>query len=72
MRIRRPNRQSGERGQNGQVLIFVALCLAVFLAAIVGFSTDFARAHFRRQRAQTAADAACIAGAMDLLLAAEG
>ena len=55
------------RGEAGQALVFVVLALAIFLLGAVGFAVDMANLWFHRQAAQTAADAACTAGAMDLL-----
>ncbi len=55
------------RGEAGQALVFVVLALGIFLLGAVGFAVDMANLWFHRQAAQTAADAACTAGAMDLL-----
>ena len=60
------------RGDDGQVTIFVVLALALFLLAFVGFAVDMTNLWFHRQMAQGAADAACQAGVMDVLLIAEG
>ncbi|MGH7168986.1 MAG: pilus assembly protein TadG-related protein, partial [Gemmataceae bacterium] len=48
------------------------LILSVFLLASVAFAIDFGNLWFRRQAVQKAADAACEAGAMDMLYAAQG
>ncbi len=56
------------RGQRGQVSVFVVLALGIFLLAAMGFAVDVAGLWFHRQAAQTAADAACTAGAMDMLV----
>src|SRR6266700_2366170 len=55
------------RDESGQTIILFLLALGIFLLAAVGFGVDFANFWFHRQAAQTAADAACTAGAMDLL-----
>lgn len=52
----------------GQATIFVLLALGLFLAGAVAFCVDIANMWFHRQAAQNAADASCIAGAMDLLV----
>jgi hypothetical protein len=57
----------GKRGDEGQVLILVVIAMAIFLIGFVGFAVDMTNMWFHRQMAQGAADAACQAGAMDLL-----
>src|SRR5947208_8656870 len=56
------------RSDGGQVTITVVLAMGIFLLGAMGFAVDMANLWFRRQAAQTAADAACTAGAMDLLV----
>ena len=56
------------RSEGGQVVVLVLLVLGIFLLAVTAFGVDFANFWFHRQMAQTAADAACTAGAMDLLV----
>src|SRR6516164_583047 len=56
----------------GQTMLVVMLALGIFLLGAVSFGGDIANLWFHRQAAQTAADAACTAGAMDLLYDAEG
>lgn len=56
----------------GQAAVLLILILGVFLLASVSFAVDFSNLWFLRQAAQTAADAACQAGAMDMLYAAQG
>jgi hypothetical protein len=63
---RSPNRE------RGQAIIFVLLGLSFFLLAVLGFAVDLGYVWFHRQTAQNAADAACSAGAMDMLYAADG
>jgi len=55
-------------GESGQTSIFVLLVLGIFFLAFVGLAVDFSNLWFHRQMAQGAADAACQAGAMDLLV----
>ena len=47
--------------------MFLLLILSTFLLASVGFAVDLSNMWFHRQAAQSAADAACGAGAMDML-----
>jgi len=54
--------------ERGQTMIFVLLILGFFLLAAAGFAVDFANLWFHRQTAQNVADAACTAGAMDMLI----
>jgi hypothetical protein len=56
-------RRSRERGQTA---IVVVLMLSLFLLAVLAFAVDYTNLWFQRQQAQTAADAACQAGAMDM------
>lgn len=56
----------------GQVTIFVVIAMAIFLIGFVGFAVDMTNLWFHRQMAQGAADAACQAGVMDLLVRAGG
>jgi hypothetical protein len=52
----------------GQSILLMALALGLFLLGAVAFAVDLGNLWWHRQRAQSAADAACIAGAMDLLV----
>lgn len=61
-----------DRDDSGQAVITVLLVLGTFLLGAIGLATDFSNLWFHKQKAQTAADAACQAGAMDLLEIAEG
>lgn len=56
----------------GQALLFYILVLGTFLLAVLLFAFDLSNMWFHRQAAQSAADAACAAGAMDLLVDAQG
>lgn len=55
----------------GQAAIYLVLMLATMLIAL-GFGVDLANMWFQRQAVQTAADAGCQAGAMDLLSSVSG
>lgn len=55
------------RRQRGQASLLVLLVISIFLLGFIGFSVDFSNLWFHRQAAQAAADAACQAGAMNLL-----
>jgi hypothetical protein len=55
------------RRESGQVMVFVLLGLGTFLIGAMAFAIDLSNLWFHRQSAQSAADAACTAGAMDLL-----
>ncbi len=52
--------------ESGQILVSLLLMMALFLLAIVGFAVDLTNLWFHRQAAQSAADSACQAGAMDM------
>jgi Flp pilus assembly protein TadG len=54
--------------QAGQAFLIIAIFISVFLLGALGLATDYAQIWARRQMAQAAADAACQAGAADLLL----
>src|ERR1019366_9675931 len=57
--------------ERGQTSIIVILVLSIFLLGAIGFAVDIANLWFHRQSAQSAADAACTATAMDMLLSGE-
>ena len=64
---------SGRLGsQSGQASVFLLMILGTFLLASVGFAVDLSSMWFHRQAAQSAADAACVAGAMDMLYLQNG
>jgi len=69
-----PWRKTSRRlpGEAGQAMLFVLLALGLFLLGAVAFAVDMGWLWFHRQAAQTAADAACTAGAMDILVDAQG
>jgi hypothetical protein len=54
-------------GESGQASILLVVVLGVFLIASMGFAVDLSSIWLQRQSAQSAADAACVAGAMDML-----
>src|SRR5437588_4849255 len=63
----------GDRAsESGQAIVFVLLVLGIFLLGALCFAIDLSNMWFHRQAAQTAADAACAAGAMDILVDAQG
>src|SRR6185437_11129801 len=53
--------------ESGQAAVFLVLAMGLFLIGSMGFVVDGANLWFHRQSAQTAADAACTAAAMDML-----
>lgn len=59
-------------GESGQIMVSLLLMLAIFLLAMVGFAVDLTNLWFHRQAAQTAADSACQAGALDMAGLAAG
>jgi hypothetical protein len=59
-------------GESGQALLVFILILGLFLLGALCFAVDLTNLWFHRQAAQTAADSACTAGAMDLLVGAQG
>lgn len=56
------------RREDGQMNILLVLMLGIFFLGFVGFAVDYSNFWFHRRAAQAAADAACQAGAMDLLV----
>jgi Putative Flp pilus-assembly TadE/G-like len=73
MRRMKLNRFSSRlNDESGQSMILVLLALGIFLLGAIGFGVDIANLWFHRQAAQAAADAACTAGAMDMLVQEEG
>src|SRR5215469_12484236 len=53
--------------ESGQAMLFTLLGLGLFLIGAMAFAVDMGYLWFNRQYAQTPADAACTAGAMDWL-----
>jgi len=68
-RFRKNNRRTRE---SGQAVLFFLLAVGLVLLGALCFAFDLSNMWFHRQAAQTAADAACTAGAMDLLIDANG
>lgn len=62
--------QAGRQRESGQVMLFALLGLGIFLIGAMAFAIDLSNLWFQRQAAQTAADAVCTAGAMDMLVGA--
>src|SRR5947207_14169270 len=58
------------RREAGQAMLFIVLGLGIFLIGAMAFAIDLSNMWFNRQSAQTAADAACTAGVMDMLVGA--
>src|SRR5205814_9740934 len=58
------------RREAGQAMLFIVLGLGLFLIGATAFAIDLSNMWLNRQSAQTAADAACTAGVMDMLVAA--
>ncbi|HEY2893358.1 MAG TPA: pilus assembly protein TadG-related protein, partial [Pirellulales bacterium] len=54
------------RREQGQAAIFMVVVLSLFLLAVLAFAVDYTNIWFQRQQVQTAADAACQAGAIDI------
>ena len=66
------SRTNCRTGESGQAILFLLLALGIALLGAVAFSVDFGNTWFHRQSAQSAADAACTAGVMDLLVDSQG
>jgi hypothetical protein len=65
-------RAPGQQSESGQTSVLLLVILGTFLLASVGFAVDLSNIWFHRQTAQSAADAACVAGAMDTLYLTKG
>jgi hypothetical protein len=63
-------RKTKRRNESGQAMLFTLLVLGIFLIGAMAFAIDLSNTWFNRQSAQTAADAACTAGVMDMLVLA--
>src|SRR5207302_4264594 len=59
---------TNKSGESGQSMLLVLTVMGIVLLGAVAVSVDMGNLWFHRQSAQTAADAACTAGAMDLLV----
>src|ERR1700742_2520169 len=62
-RVHRGKQELG--GEDGQSLIFVAICLLVMIG-FLGLTIDVGRLYITQRHLQTAADAAALAAAQDL------
>src|SRR5260370_19389515 len=65
-------RRSHRSGEAGQAMLFILRAMGIFLLGALCFAFDMSNMWFHRQAAQSAADAACVAGAMDILVDAQG
>ena len=65
------NKRDRRKTERGQITFFVLLMMGLFVIAFVGLAVDYSNFWTHRQALQSAADAACEAGAMDLMLYAE-
>ncbi|MFB3920873.1 MAG: TadE/TadG family type IV pilus assembly protein [Terriglobia bacterium] len=65
---RRVETRHWTRRDDGQITIFVVIAMAIFLLGFIGFAVDMTNLWFHRQMAQGAADAACQAGIMNVLV----
>lgn len=66
------NKQSAELDsirdpESGQASVLLLLMLSTFLLGVMAFAVDLTGLWFHRQAVQSAADAACLAGASDML-----
>lgn len=61
-----------ESSESGQAAISLVLILGLFLLGVFGFAVDLTNIWFHRQAVTAASDAACQAGAMDMLASAAG
>lgn len=61
-------RVNEHRGERGQILPLIAVCLAVLLG-FAGFAVDLGYMQYELRQQQTAADAAAIGGARELITA---
>jgi Putative Flp pilus-assembly TadE/G-like len=63
---------TGRRSEDGQAAVSLVLILGMFAIAMLGFAVDLTNMWFHRQNMRSAADAACQAGAMDMLAGSSG
>ena len=72
--MKRNEKRMGVRrsDESGQAIALVMLALGLFLLGALAFSVDLTNVWFQRQSTQVAADSACTAAAMDLLIDAQG
>ncbi|MGA9564667.1 MAG: pilus assembly protein TadG-related protein, partial [Candidatus Korobacteraceae bacterium] len=60
------------RRDRGQAAIAIVLAMGLILLGMMGLAVDYTNLIFHRQAAQGAAESACTAGAMDMLVKASG
>jgi Putative Flp pilus-assembly TadE/G-like len=70
--IPHPGEQPTRAGESGQAIVSFLLIFACLIIGGLALAIDFANLWFHRQATQTAADAACQAGAMDMLATSGG
>jgi hypothetical protein len=58
--------------ESGQAMILMLLIFSLVMLGAISFAIDMGMLWYHRQEAQTAADATCTAGAMDILVDASG
>jgi Flp pilus assembly protein TadG len=63
-------RFTGRRDEDGQAAISLVVILGLFAMGVLGFGVDLSNVWFHKQAARSAADAACQAGAIDMLAGA--
>jgi len=68
MKSHRLRKAGPTSGESGQAMLFLLLVLGLVLLGAAAFSVDMGNIWFHKQSAQNAADAACVAGAMDMLV----
>jgi hypothetical protein len=68
MRTKAFRSKTKRSAEAGQAILFTVLGLGIFLIGAMAFAIDLSYMWLSRQSAQTAADAACTAGVMDLLV----
>lgn len=64
--------ESLESSESGQAAVLLIVMLGTFLLGVFGFAVDLTNIWFHRQAAIAAADAACQAGALDILATGSG
>jgi Putative Flp pilus-assembly TadE/G-like len=72
MTSHRWSKKSRKPDEAGQAILFVMLAMGLVLLGAVAFSVDMGNLWFHRQNAQSVADSACSAAAMDMLSGATG
>lgn len=65
-------RRTHRAKESGQAMALFVLIMGTFLLGALVFAFDLSNMWFHRQQAQSAADAACAAGAMDILVDSQG